>query len=94
MRPQCWRLLPSEREHANWVKFACVKRAMGERKTRPWFGRVFLTYSPPCAMLGRERKQKCAHSVGDYLLSPLRSTIGSRGLDCRIRNGNGYIPSD
>lgn len=35
-------------------------------------------------------------SSGANLLSPpvTVSTIGSRGLDCRVRNENGYDPSD
>ncbi len=37
---------------------------------------------------------KHTQNAGDNLLSPFRSTIGSRGLDCRVRNGNGYDPSD
>ncbi len=41
-------------------------------------------------------KRKRAHSAGDNLLSlPVKaSTIGSRGLDCRVRNEIGYDPSD
>lgn len=41
-------------------------------------------------------KAKHAQDAGDYLLSqPVKaSTIGSRGLDCRVRNGIGYDPSD
>lgn len=37
---------------------------------------------------------KHTQNAGDNLLSPFRSTIGSRGLDFRVRNGNGYDPSD
>ena len=31
--------------------------------------------------------------AGDYLLSRVSSIIGARGLDFRVRNGNGYCPS-
>ncbi len=43
--------------------------------------------------------RKIYHRFIQYIVlaaaySPLSSTIGSRGLDFRVRNGNGYYPTD
>jgi len=50
----------------------------------------------PQLLTPSETQNNCELCVGAYLLSPAEtlSTIGSRRLNCRVRNEIGCIPSD
>ena len=61
-------------------------------RSGPLLYRVYI--GKATASLQRLFYAKRAQNAGDNLLSPYRSTIGSRRLNFRVRNENGCGPSD